>query len=328
MASLVSTYVLPQAYAERDFFWQLLPVLGFDVVLLLVGCTQWQRVKLGSRWRIITIILAALMGLLSPKFLMPAGNSGAMVFVSVSLALAAGCVGFFVLVPVEIAIRRWAPAKLYTLERFFHRRVVSEPCGLAILRGTFAGLFLLGADTLLVWFGTSRLGMWLDSFLFIAMPTPKIQYYNPWVAVPLGIFQAVVLTILVAFLTSFFARIVRPVWFALLLAAALAAVIFPGPLFTMGAVEPYAAKVILLSLDFLILGWIFLRFDVLTLTTAAFTFAFFADNYALLVTFSPIGSAEEKFAFAVWGSIVTIAAAVAFKPSLIAAYRRVATAFQ
>ena len=48
----------------------------------------------------------------------------------------------------------------------------------------------------------------------------------------------------------------------------------------------------------------------------------------LLVMFRPIGSFEEWVAFAVWGLFVAAAAAIAFKSSLLAAYRRVALAFQ
>ena len=60
-----------------------------------------------------------------------------------------------------------------------HRDLASEPCGLAILRGTFVGLALLGADTFLVWLGTNRLGMRLDSIQHILFQAGLILG-NPW----------------------------------------------------------------------------------------------------------------------------------------------------
>lgn len=61
---------------------------------------------------------------------------------------------------------------------------------------------------------------------------------------------------------------------------------------------------------------------------AIFTFAFWWQNYRLLVMFEPTGAAEQRLAFAVWGLVVLGAAAIAFQPSLRAARQRLAAAFE
>ncbi len=130
------------------------------------------------------------------------------------------------------------------------------------------------------------------------------------------------------FLASFVARFVRRTWIALFLAAALAAASLASPLASMGAVQPYHWKILLLLFDCLILVWTFTRFDVLTVSWAVFTFAFCWQNYFLLVMFEPAGNLEQWIAFAVFGLFVVAAGAVAFKSPLRAAYRRAATAFE
>ena len=112
------------------------------------------------------------------------------------------------------------------------------------------------------------------------------------------------------------------------LSAALAAAIFPGILMFIGAVQPYPGKVLVLTLDFLILAWTFTRFDVLTLFVAALTYSFCWQTYTMLIRFRPLGSLDEWIAFAVWGLFVVAAAAIAFKSAILAAYRRAAVASQ
>src|SRR5262249_8678603 len=139
-----------------------------------------------------------------------------------------------------------------------------------------------------------------------------------------SVWQAFSAALFIAFLTSVVTRVVRRRWLALLFAATLVTVVAAVAPWNMGAVQPYPWKVILLLFDCLILAWAFTGFDLLTLAAAAFTIAFFGQNYALLVMFKPTGSMEAWIAFAVWGLFVAAAASVAFKSSILAAYRRVA----
>ena len=70
------------------------------------------------------------------------------------------------------------------------------------------------------------------------------------------------------------------------------------------------------------------RFDLLTTMAAVFTFAFWWQNYRLLVMFEPTGAGEQWLAFVVWGLFVVAAAAIAFKASLRATFQRAAAAFE
>ena len=130
---------------------------------------------------------------------------------------------------------------------------------------------------------------------------------------------------LVPFLASSVARFVRRSWLAVFLAAAPAAA--SATIITLGAVQPYHWKILLLLFDCLVLVWAFHRFDVLTVAWAGFTFAFCWQNYFLLVMFEPTGAVEQWIAFAVWGLFVLAVGAVAFQSALRAGYRRAAAAF-
>jgi len=96
----------------------------------------------------------------------------------------------------------------------------------------------------------------------------------------------------------------------------------------MAAVQPYPGKLAFLMLECLLLALALVRFDVLTVLWAAFTFAFCWANYTLLVMFEPTGAFEEWVGFAVFTLSVAAAAAIAFKSALRAAYRRAAIAFE
>ena len=334
IASLESLNAIPPEYVRPDYLWQVLPLIALELVLLVAGLFQRQLVDLHSRWRIITIVLGSVttgwlcwLTLAAP--LRPLGTSS-LIFFIVVMCLAAAFLTFFILIPVEWAVRRAGPARLSTLIRLFDRRAASEPCGLSILRGTLVGLALLGADAFLVWVGTTHLGMWADSFTLIYIQG-QVFLNNPWPGPLLALYpilQAIIMSVLVCLFASLLTRVMRRSWIVLFLAAVLAAAIFPGPLSTMGAVQPYLSKVLLLFFEFLILAWTFTKFDVLTLFVAAFTAAFCWQNYTLLLMFKPIGSFGEWVAFAAWGLFVAAAAAIAFKSSLLAAYRRVAIAFE
>jgi hypothetical protein len=302
-------------------------------LLFVVGLFQRQFVDLYSRWRAVLVPLITFVAAWHTWLVFSVGfrdlGASFVIFFVVLVSLAIALLAFFLLVPVERSIRRMAPAKMSTFIRLFDRRVASEPCGLGILRGTLLGLVLLGADSLLVWLGVSRLGMRLDSISLLVIQG-LLFLNNPWPSAQLVVYplmQSITLLILVAFLCSFFSRVARRSWLAIPLAGALAAAILPPMLF-IGAVQPFPGRVLLLTLDFLILAWAFVRFDVLTLFVTAFTYSFFWQTYTMLVTFRPLGAIEEWIAFALWGLFIAAAAAIAFKPAMLAAYRRAATAFQ
>lgn len=333
IAYLVVGFDVPPGYESSDIMWQILPVLALDLVLIFLGITQRHLVNLRARWRIFTVAGATVaaawfMGQTVPIPLEVGAPTR--IFISVLLGISIALVMYFLLVPFERAVRRMGPAKLSTVVRLFDRRAISEPCGLGILRGALIGLALLGVDAFLVWLGTSRLGMRLDMFSQLYLQA-RVFLNSSWTSFPvllMSVFHGVGIAVYLSLLTAMVARVVSRPWLALFLAAAAAAVIFPGPIFMMGAVQPYPSKVLLLFFDFLILAWTFTRFDVLTLFMAGSTFAFFWENYSLLVMFRPTGALEEWVCFALWALVVAAAAVVAFQSSIAAAYRRLAITFE
>ncbi len=313
--------------------WQILPVLALALLVMVpLGFTQRQLVHQGARWRIVMVVLYFLA---AGWFVFAWGVLGATAipggrFFHLFTGLAFALLAFFVSVAFERSVRRLAPAKFLSFIQLFDGKGVSEPCGLAILRGTLLGLALLGADAFVVWTGTSYLRMRLDSITRVAFPGWKFLS-SPWPSANVVLYSllfGLTITIVTAFFVSLFARFVRRSWLAVLIAAAFAAVCLASPLISLGGVQPYYWKVLLVLLDCLLLVWTFIRFDVLTLLWAALTFAFCMENYTLLVIFEPTGATDQRIIFAVWGLFVVAAGIVAFRVPLRAGLRRVATAFE
>ena len=224
-------------------------------------------------------------------------------------------------------VLRVIPAKILTFARLFDRRVATEPCGLAILRGTLVGIALLGVQTFLVWAGTTYVRMWLDSETHILEAGITLSSLWPSAdALLCALFQTASVAPFLVFIGPVAMRFARRTGVAVFIAAALAAVATGG--ITMGVVKPYPWQLVLLGLDYVVLAWTFARFDVLTLIVTVFTFAFCWQMYPLLVIFEPAGAAQEWGAFILWGVFVLAAAAVAFQSSLRAGYRRLAEAFE
>lgn len=330
IAALNAWFDLPPGYVFFNVLLQILPMLAL-VFVASWGISQRQAVELGARWRTVAAAGGFVVGIWYGWCVVFPGERTlfkAMVSGAFGLPFALGL--FFILVATERSVCRTAPAGFSSLVGMFDRKATSEPCGLAMLRGTLVGLALLGADAFLVWLGTERLGMRLDAYRNVAMQGyPFLS--NPWPSTHVllnALYHTMLIAALVVFLASFLARFVRRSWLAVFLAAALAAASIPGPHVQLGAVQPYHWKLVLLLFDCLVLAWAFTRFDVLTVGWAVFTFAFFWQNYFLLVMFEPTGAVEQWAAFAVWGLFVAAAAVVAFKTPLRAAYQRAATAFE
>src|SRR5262249_9692179 len=102
-----------------------------------------------------------------------------------------------------------------------------------------------------------------------------------------------------AFFTSLLCRLVRRRWLALPLGLLLSIPLLSGPFLTLGAVQPYHWKVVLLLFDYLILAWVLLSFDALTMGWTLFAFIFCWENYHLAVMLTPGGVLEPWIAFAV-----------------------------
>jgi len=187
----------------------------------------------------------------------------------------------------------------------------------------------LGLDSFLVWAGTTHLAMRLDSFFQMASDGHILGRLWPTVGAALwGFSQAIVIAGAIIFLSSLAAGFLRRHWLVVLIPSVLVAVILPGPVLNMGAVQPYHWKLVLLFPECLVLTLCYARFDALTVFWAVFTFIFCLENYRLLVIFEPAGNAEQWFGFTVFALVVVAAAAVAFRSSVRSAYRRAAAAFE
>lgn len=311
--------------------WQILPVLAFDLLLLIVGISQRRLVDIGARWRIAFVGFTFYIGLYSGSLVThPVGGVG-MIFASIIFGVAFAFLAFFLSVAFERAIRRVWPGKLTSLAWLFDRRAASETCGLAILRGTLVGLGLLGVDAFMVWAATTHLGMRLDPVMLRVEPARTAMIATGWsvaFVTSKELFQGLAVAVIVTFLASFLARLARRRWLALAGAAVLAAVTIPGPVFNMAAVQPYPGKLVILALECLLLVWVLSRFDVLTVIWVVFTFGFWWANYYLLLMFEPTGAAEQWMAFAVFGLFVAAAGVIAFQSPLRVAYRQAATAVE
>jgi len=336
IASLEDTYDLPEDYvsvSEREG-WQIFPALAFDLILLVIGISQRRLVDTRARWRVALVGLVAFFGIYYGATVVAVGGVGGLSFVisvSVFVGLAIGFLTFFISIAFERSIRRVWPAKLSSLTWLFDRRLLSEPCGLAILRGTFVGLSLLGLDAFGVWFGTRRLGMRLDSIVLALEPARSAMIGTGWSVAFVSakeLFQAAAVAIVVVFLASLLARLMRSRWLALIVASILSAAMLPGLQPNLAGVQPYPGKLAILTVDVLLLALALKRFDVLTVLWAAFTFGFFWANYTLLVMFERTGAAEEWIAFVIFGLFVAAAGAIAFKSSLIQARRRLAATLE
>ena len=334
IANLDLRYELPAGYVWQPPFWQILPMMLLMVLLPVLGLYQRRQVELGVRWRTVMTALYFVLGIWTSGRMPWAGDPDSdpvvLIFLTMILAVAMAFIWFFGSIALERAVRRADPARFASFVRFFDRRILSESCGLALLRGTVLGLILLGVDTFLVSIGTTRLGMRLDSLTHVMCQTwPYLRTSWPGGHLVLdGLAQTVAVGLIIAFIASLLAGFVRRSWGTVLAAAPLAAVFAVHPFISLGAVQPYHWKLAVLLAGYLFLAWVFVRFDLLTLMAAVFTFAFWWWNYRLLVMFEPTGAGDQWLAFAVWGLLVAAAASIAFQATLKSSYRRLAAAFE
>ena len=325
-----STGPVDNLYDWGYYFRQCSLIFAFVLPLIIIGFAQRRQVDQTARWRIIFIVTYVA---LAEWIYWPEWSNEApalLILYSLITCVAIALSAFWCSVAIERSVRRIAPAKFLSLiPGLDAKSAASHACGLGVLRGSIVGLALLGLDSFLVWGGTSRLGMRLDSFRQIEMHGRFLYRSWPAAGVALyGFWQAACIGFAIVFLSSLAARFLRRAWLVVLVPTALAAATLPGPVLDTAAVQPYHWKVALLFLECLLLALCYARFDVLTTFWAVFTFAFCWQNYRLLVMFEPTGATEQWIAFAVFGLSVLAAGAMAFKSSLWAGLRRAAAAFE
>jgi hypothetical protein len=320
IAHLSDVFAVPVAFPNT--LWQVMPAMVFWLLALVAGFLQRRRVA-DARWKTILVgasfVAAAWWGWLL------FGDGPYRGILPPFIGLAAAVLTYFPLIALECNLRRAGPAKLTTLARLFHREALSGPCGLAILRGSFIGLVILGVDAVLVWLGTARLGAWLDEAVHVMVP-PVALLGKSWPSAQASIkslFDALEIGLMVSLLAALLARFLKRAWVVVGATALTAALLLPGPMLSVAAVQPYHWKLVLLSADCLLLAWTFARFDLLTLFAAVFAFAFCWHNYWLLLILQPVGAEGQWLAFGLWSVALLAAAALAFWPALCAARRRI-----
>lgn len=324
---------LPPGYIRRRWGsppnWAYATGALLFLLLMALGFAQRGRVELRARWRRLTVAgVSLLFGFAAWfGFRSTLATFLATLILSAAMALLGAVVAFFSSIGVEVCLRKLAPEKFGTFLHLFDRRIASEPCGLALLRGTCLGLALLGVDAVVTSVATTHLGMWLDAShlknqaWFTISRWPHFEIFL--LAIGKTLWVGLALIPVVAFLTT---RWVRRLWLACLLAAALAAASSIHG--TFGALQPNHLKVPVLFLLYLILIGVFFRYDLLTLLWAIFTFGFWWQNYRMLVMLEQAGPLSVVLAFILWGLIVVAAAAVAFQSPLRSGYHRLATTFE
>jgi len=331
IASLDRRPQLPAGYVRREYggpsTWKY--EIGPPLVILLavLGFAQRRLVHLGARWRksaiVVLFFLFAWVGIVSsaPDDFLPT------VVFGTALGLLGAVVALFASIGIERNIRKLAPAKLSNVVQLFHDKVATEPCGLAIVRGTLLGLALLGFDAILIWLATSRLGLWLHETSVVGYGWYLINNtrHLHTIGVALGetlLIGFVVVPFAVFIATRVIARPTLAVLFAAVLGAATDLQIH------MAAVQPNHFKIGFVALEYLALVSIFLRFDLLTLLWTIFTYSLWWQNYHLLLLRQPIGTTGEWIVFVGWGVVVAAFAAAAFRSPLRAAYQRLAATLE
>jgi serine/threonine protein kinase len=328
IADLESRYDWPADYSRPgDFGWPINQMAVLGVVLFALGLYQMKRVDLRVRWRKGMCVLLFILGGWWGARVFGGLEGQFAIFVASLMALSFTFIGFFALIALERLVLKVGPAKLSTFIRLFDRRVATEPCGLAILRGTLIGIALLGIETFMVWTGTSYERMWLDSGTHILWAGISVGETWPSARIILSaLFQTLTVGVVIVFAWSLVTRFSRRLWVGGWIAAILAAATIGGG--SMGAVKPPLWQIVLLGFDCIVLVWTLTRFDVLTFVAAVFTFAFCWQMYPLLIMFQRAGAAQEWGAFMLWGLFVLAAAAVAFQSFLRASYQRVKLALE
>jgi len=317
-------YSVPPGYRGRQpVQWGVKSITGILVSLLILGLFQIRRVNLLARWRIVVACIGLLLGM---WFIGVGIGEDAPVMAIVGLGIACALAGFFGSITLERGFSKVGAARIVSFLRLFDGGAASEPCGLAVLRGTLLGLALLGVEAALIWLGMDRFGTRADIYYHNERQAWLLSRWWPGGQVLVySLFQGMGLALIIGFVVSLAQRFTRRPWVVAVLTAALVAGC--GIPWSLGRIQPNSWMVVLLFLDYLILVWTLLHYDLLTLCAAMFTFAFCLENYSMLSMLEPTGAPGEWLAFGIWGLLVGLAALVAAQSSVRSAYRRVAAAF-
>ena len=245
--------------------------------------------------------------------------------------LAAGGVVLLILVFTEDLILRRVPQALASYQLALRGRVVDRAVGMAVIRGTLGGLVVVGTETLLVhlsliYVSSSNIRM-ADGFgVVFVNPEPlgnAMASFSPALFV-LG--AALVSGILVGVIMlgvsyvnierdarkSKYPRVTRIVYMFgigfIYPAVAIALLLPQGRFLSLGVGHIY-----IVYIPGLILVFIMLRYDILTVFVAVATATIWSLNYPLLYLLGEVGNTGQWLVFIGWGVFVGLGALVAFR---------------
>lgn len=254
--------------------------------------------------------------------------------------IAVAAVMLVALVTAEHYLIRRAPSWVATYRSLWRGKFTEPAVGLAVVRGALAGLAVAGLETGLARFtifmaGIARLGRFLRPLILLVAPLGD----------PSGVGQAATSASPVLFVVaaSLFCGLVVGVacfglnwglkgrkyfdqrgwgygliyaislpWFLIL------AFHLPFGQFLHAGMGFFFAPVLVL----LVLGWVMISYDVLTVVVAIATSVLWTLNYSLLQLFQDLGNGGEWALFIGWGILVAAGVVVANRPQLVHATKR------
>ena len=301
--------------------------VSLAVILLLaaIGVRQRDRVAVTTRWRVVFTV-AVFLAAFAEGWGYIAYNlePGSRAAVALGVGFTAATLWLFMSVAVEDRIDRVHSGAMATVSMLFHKDVLTPACGLSVLRGAVLGLTLLGLDAVLVWMVVTRLGGLPDPDMFLWFLGLGLEY--PSLIVPLAgaIIQTLWIGAFVAFATS--AVMLYAQRRSIVVAIAALVLTLIGAHFSMAAVQPYYWTMAVLLVDYIVLVTIFRRYDLLTLLTAIFTFAFVWGTYMMYIALEPSGAGWPATGLLAWALAIAAAAGVALRHHVTTAFRSIAEA--
>jgi tRNA A-37 threonylcarbamoyl transferase component Bud32 len=307
----------------------LIPPL-FALVLFLLRKLYLQPRSLPNLW--LGAVVASGLAVTSTSFV-PRPTEPVEWFLLCAVVLVVFCIGlplcYAVLNTVLYYSRGGFPAQVASYLLLFRERAVARGAGLALLRGIFAGLGFSGCWMAVVSLagphGQALPGLTTWLCFFYGWGEERILVPRHFPVLFIG---EVVLVgwLLVAFPLSLLGR-VSGRWRILLPALAALWLAF-GFSLAGGMVLPRLSYYILVVVQAVFFGALFLRYDLLTTLSAVFTIEVCLLAFPFLVVFQQIDPVPYLIPVGLWALLLLAAAGLYFRPQLVASYRRVAAVFE
>ncbi|HUQ50281.1 MAG TPA: hypothetical protein VM056_06165 [Terriglobales bacterium] len=183
---------------------------------------------------------------------------------------------------------------------------------LSVLRGTYLGFLLLFLDLVLTLLLMKFAGAWQDGFINVEIQGWYLSRWFPGLQIltsallqtfGIGLIVGVTCAAVWRFNSRRFWRVSIP---AILLGAS-------GIAWYLGAIQPNYLKVILLILDYTLISWVFVKFDLLTSLVTQFTFAFIWGLWSIYLMGGQASHSSEAMSLSIWLCVLGLAVFHAFR---------------